>query len=862
MIFMDTPRSLAKIVQIVSADILSRARASIICCLAILLPAQVSAAEIPATDTAKTAAETDWVPSHLLTEEQRALMPWYCNGAYQQPLWLQALPAPVGASDNTDIATTASADNADYAESGGTTLQGDVIIRRGDGELKADLATLNKDQTLISLEGNVAIRQPGLLIKGSRGQSDLVTNQSELQDASFVIHSSSGARGQAREILRTANNQVSIKNGNFTRCEPGDNFWTLEGDQIDLKLNAGYGTARNVTIRVKDVPVFYAPYLKFPIQDQRTSGFLSPSLGHDSEGGSDLSISYYFNLAPNYDATYTPRSIWKRGLLNEAQARFLTPASENEINAAFMSKDDLFDDRDEILIDSGNSNPVNDFQAQDRWFVNLRHAGNWGKNFATTVRYNRVSDDDYLRDFGATVDSASAAGLTRGLDQSIGNRRTAALDQLAEVSYQNKNWNAVLRTQAYQTLESTAAENYERLPQMLVNYRNTASDWRFELDSEFVSFRRDNDALSGLAKIVGERMAIDSRIALKKKASWGFIEPAVFFKHRQYKLADTQPETNNNPKLSAPGISIDGGLYFDRTIEVQNRKLRQTLEPRMYFLWVSDKDQQDLPEFDAIRLTPSYRQLFRNDRFGGKDRVGDARQLTLGLTSHLFEQETGVERLKTSIGQVYYFQDRSVGLSSDPDGITNASNTSAIFSEIQVKLFRNLRINAMLEWDPTDNRTNRRNLTVRYTDSKRRIFNLGYSYTHEDVQNTRRYQNLEESDVSFLWPISGKWSLTGRWNFGWDENQTIESLLGIEYNDCCWRARMIYRRYLKDPRTLMVTTIENGSSTSQLVLDNRAETGIFIEFELKGLTTVGQRLDALLNESIIGYSKVDELYEH
>lgn len=830
-----------------------------------LMPRSVSAA--PATgavktdsafeDYRRTAAETDWVSLQSLNERERSALPWYCNGAYRQPDWLRAFQ--LSKADSGIPPTTASAEQADYRVDGETLLQGDVVIRQGDRELKANLARVNQAQDRVSLDGNVEVRQSDLLIKGVRGQVDLISSRGELENSSFVIHSA-GVRGRAKKIVHTEDNHILIEKGHFTRCEPDDNFWLLSGQEIDLRPDSGYGTASNVIIRVKDFPIFYVPYLRFPIGDDRTSGFLSPGFGHDSDGGTDISIPYYFNIAPDYDATYTARSIWKRGLLNEGQFRYMTARSQNEVNAAFLHEDDVYDDRDEIEITPPDTVLVGEMSRQDRWFLNVHHTGGWDRRLKSTIGYSLVSDDDYFHDIGASVGSSAVSQFVQGIDQSIGNRRTAALEQLGEITYRGNNWGAVIRAQGFQVLDSTAVESYERLPQVQINYRKSLSGWRFRLESEYVNFDRNNDELTGSARVVGERFAMDGQIDFPRRWLWGFIVPSVFYKHRSYELKDTAATVEISPDVSVPGVSLDAGLYFDRSVDFKNRKLEQTLEPRLFFLWVGEDDHEDLPVFDAIRLTPSFRQLFRNDRFGGKDRIGDARQLSVGLTSRLFEKATGVELLQASLGQIYYFKDRTVTLASDPVGIDNEADRSALFSQVKFNFPRNMRVDAMLEWDPLESRTNRGRISLRYTDNKQRIFNLGYNYTSAEVQKARRFQSLEESDISFLWPIKGNWSVTGRWNFGWDENQTIESLVGIEYNDCCWRARIAYRRYLKDPRVITVTNSSTGSSTT--VLDGRAETGIFFEFQLKGLTSLGRRLDTLLNESVIGYSNIDKLYEH
>jgi LPS-assembly protein len=296
-----------------------------------------------------------------------------------------------------------------------------------------------------------------------------------------------------------------------------------------------------------------------------------------------------------------------------------------------------------------------------------------------------------------------------------------------------------------------------------------------------------------------------------------------------------------------------------------NRAFQQTLEPRLYYLYVEFDEQADLPQFDATATTPSYSQLFRRNRFAGYDRLGDANQISLGISTSFLFSSTGAEFLRASIGQTYYFQDREVifrpSRSEDP-----TAESSPIFSQLRMALGSTMSLNTRLEWDPSEGRTNQGKLSFKYYPDERRILNVTYSYTNPEVKSlfVDGETNSKESDLSFFWPVYRNWSAIGRWNYGWNANQTIESLFGVEYNSCCWRFRVAFHRFLKSPRVITVTVDDPDSPTGQRTergLDRRSDTGIFFEFQLKGLADLGGSLDRLLEDSIPGYRAREERLE-
>jgi LPS-assembly protein len=379
----------------------------------------------------------------------------------------------------------------------------------------------------------------------------------------------------------------------------------------------------------------------------------------------------------------------------------------------------------------------------------------------------------------------------------------------------------------------------------------------------FARFDKGNFAAAqtpDLAAITGDRAIVATTLSYPVLRRWGFFTPAVELMHRQYNL-----DYNDNPlgagvdghqDLTTAIFNIDTGLYFDRPMQFGGRSLRQTLEPRLFYLYSEEKFQDDLPLFDVSPITPGFGQLFRNNRFTGADRVADANQLSLGLTTRLLDQKTGRQLLSASIGQIQYFADRGVNLAATlPPDITTPR--SPLFTEATLSPSDDIRIRAALEWEPRTNTTNRTHVSIKYSSEARRIINLGYSYTNPDIER-RDGVAQEESNISAIWPITGHWSGIGLWNFDLDRHQTLETLVGVEFNDCCWKSRLVLRRFTLQPQTVTLLVNDPSSATGLATIDtinNNVDTGVFFEVQFKGLATLGRRLDALLNETIPGYRR-------
>lgn len=776
----------------------------------------------------ESAAEQDWIPRQYQSD---STLPWHCDGRYEAP------PSFRTSASKTQDTIIVATDDALHVEDHSTTFNGRVQVDGQGRRINAAHITVDSVSEIATAHGPVSIREPGLLLKGDRASGNLFAGTGVMDNTTFLLHQNR-MRGKARMIVKKGDDTLEITDGTFTRCDPGSNLWAFEGKHIELKRTQGYGVARNATVRIKGVPIAYFPYIRFPLNDERYSGFLMPGLGHDSEGGTDIDVSYYLNLAPNYDTTYTLRSLWKRGLIHDLEARYLNELSSNFIDMAYLRGDDKLEES------LGTQT--------DRWLLYFNHVGLWTSRWRSAISFGALSDVDYLRDIGGDID-ASTQETYRNF-RSLGTN-IPALTRIGTLRYQGRGWSASLLARGYQSLNRNAARQYSALPQFTLRLNEKLSLFDFTLRGQLSRFDKDNDGLTGPLAIIGNRVVVDTKVSTSFRNAWGYVRPQAGAIYRKYSLDDVPIGTPTSSSLTTPFASLDTGVVFDRFFSYRGSELLQTLEPRLYFLYVNEDAQRDLPQFDAAASTPGFSTMFRWNRFSGYDRIGDAQQISVGLTSAVLNANSGAELVKASIGQIVYLADREVifrpGRLDDPQ-----AGSSPLFTQARFRIGR-FSLSGSYEWEPRDSRSNRGRLSLKYRDAtNRRILNFNYSYTNPDVQKPSRSQNAEETDLSFIWPLKGKWSVIGRWNFGWDNNQTIESLLGVEYNDCCWKTRLAFRRFQEQPRTVRLVVDDPAGGTQVIsALQYRADTGIFFEFQLKGLSTLGKRLDTLLEDSIPGYRR-------
>lgn len=695
---------------------------------------------------------------------------------------------------NAPISITADAVTAEL-DPETATFSGDVQLIQGSLELRAEQLKLDRISGQVTASGGILLSEPALRVAGSDASYQLKTRQGEINQASYripAIH----ARGDAVYAALIGDGVSRYRNISYTTCGPDSDDWLIEAKALELDHDEGLGTAKQAKLRFLGVPLLYVPTFTFPIDDRRRSGLLIPSIGYSNKTGADVSVPYYLNLAPNYDLTLVPRVLSKRGLMLGGEFRFLTDNTSGQLAAEFLS-----DDRE---IKVGDTRRGSASLTTQTWFNDRAEAA---------LRLNYVSDSDYFNDFGGSLAATSATHVER----------------TGEVAYHANTWDLVGRAQYYQTIDDTLApvdRPYSRLPQLLLDLEDPDGllGTTYHLDAEYVNFyRRDS--------VRGQRVDLFPAISLPLGDAWRYLEPKVGARYTGYRLRDAAPGANDAPSHLSGLFSVDGGLYFDRSASYFDTAATHTLEPRLYYLLVPSDNQDDQPVFDTAALDFNFDNLFRENRFAGADRFGDANQLTLALTSRMLGDASGEELLRASIGQILYFDDREVGLPGEPIG---DDSNSALVAEIDAALGGGWRSRAGLQWDPHDgsNGTIEQALAqINYRDRTRdRMFNASYRLRDGVIQQT---------DLAAIWPINENFSLIGRHNYSLRDDRLLEALAGIEYGQCCWRLRAIVRRYA------------TGTADD-------LNTAFLLQLELNGLGRLGANIDSALERGIYGYRSDDD----
>lgn len=744
-------------------------------------------------------ARLSWIPNALLSESQRGeCYNGLCSGFYYNP----PLPAVPGLPSD---AIHVLADSSRLTNDGRTEMLGSVRIRDGERLLEADRALLNSERTQLTLEGNIRVQEPEVLFLGDRAILDTVKTTADLQGVEYVVFSS-GIHGNTDRLQRFDSGLTRMTNTQFSSCEPGSQVWQMSADEFSIDQASGWGEARGATVRVADIPVIYVPYLRFPVDKRRMSGFLWPTIGLSDRNGLELAVPYYFNLAPHYDLTLTPRYMSERGPMLEGQFRYLTDIGIWDVSAAYLPGDNAF----------ARSNPE---QNDNRWFAQLRHEGGFGENWSSAIDFTRVSDIDYLRDINTS---------------SIQVKRNAHLQQRGEIRYSDANWLISTQMRGYQVLREGLVEPYRMLPRINISHlasRPNRINTLFTAD--IVGFDHDE-------KVRGARIYQEYGFNLPLASAGGFITPTVKYKQLSQRLRGT--EQQDLLSVDAPSVSLDAGLFFDRQLTWGDKQLNQSFEPRMFYLYTPFRDQSEFASFDATAMTFNYQQLFRERRSTSYDRLEDARQLSLGFTSRINDEATGRELLRLSFGQIYHFQPPRV-LANQQIFVdtTSRSDYAASFDYMVGPHWRH-SVNMVV--DSADQQISNAQWRSHYSAGET-IYNLGYSVRRDvpqridgDVLNRR----IEQVDLSAMAPIDERWKLMGRWQYDLVNKRSADKMVGFEYDSCCWKTQLLLRDYTEQ--------LFDGSL--------RKDTGVFVYFELKGLGGSGGSLQNVLGENIYGFRPIEQ----
>ena len=788
-----------------------------------------------------------YVPS-ILTSGEPALGVNQCAGAYQ----LAALDMPSAVSGTSGESgkfsdqefLRANLDQLSGQVGGDLRLEGNVSIALGQRRLATSLAEMDLPSQRLSFPQGVRISQPNLVIQGDRAQLTAATGAVEVEGVQMLL-ADVGLRGRGASMSQSADGSMLLKQGEFTRCEPNNNGWSLTAKSLEIKDGDVFATTKGTVLKIKSVPVFYAPYLRVPVNDQRQAGLLTPAIGYSSEDGLDLALPYYLNLAPNLDATIVPRVVTQRGVGLEGELRYLSPRQQSAIDLALLPRDDLyngvFDRRTFQALKNrqgGAANLPSNFAPVDRWLAAVDHFGQFGQ-VQTRVDFSRVSDRDYFRD----------------IDSNLGVSNPIDLQRLAEVAFVSPKLQVRLLSQGFQRLDELNTESYERAPQLLLNYQSPigSSIAIFGLNAQWADFKRNTTGLSGLTSAEGSRLHIEPSVRVGQHKSAGFWAAQAGYRYSQYQLdyADSVfagTVADIDPSREVAYLSVDAGLFFDRQFSFAGLTGTQTLEPRIYYLRQGYEDQDALPIFDSTSIALDYAQLFRGNRFVGLDRIGDADQITLGVTSRFLSALDGRELFSVSLGQIEQFSDPRV-LIANNQLANSLPESSALAGEISAHLSPHWQVIANEVWDYEQSQWQELGATVRYRGDNKHLFNVGF--------RRRAQYDIEQAELSFYWPISQKLGVMARWHYDVSDDRTVEGFGGLEYDDCCLRARLMVRQYLDNP----VFTGQFQQRNQAAFAGNdflRKDRSIYLQVVFKGLAGFGNKVDRILERGVRGYRPVSQ----
>lgn len=673
-------------------------------------------------------------------------------------------------------------------------LDGDVVIIQGSQRLLSDHSTYEHDTGAIEATGNVYIQQPGLRLVARSGRYNLETKEGALSDVTYRLSGDSNLRGTAEQAELLAERKTRYRDVTYTSCPPGRSDWSMRASRLRLDHAAGIGTARHARFRVRGVPVLYTPWMRFPIDDRRRSGFLVPAFGTSDRSGTDIRLPYYWNIAPNMDATFYPRYMSKRGGSLGVELRYLSSFQKLRLYAEGMPEDKLEPD------------------LGARGAIHVEQTGRLSRRWRTSIDFSGVSDNQYLSDFGDNLDVTSVRNLLRN----------------ADLIYSGAGYQVITRARSYQTVDETIpprAHPYAQLPHIELK----TSAIRFK-DLGEARLKAIYDYFEHAEKVHGNRVVAEPSISVPLRRSYGYLIPKARLYYHGYSLVGEDDDTPQRQSYLVPVLDLDGKLIFERQTRWFGDDSLQTLEPRLYYVYAPYVDQSDAPLFDTTALDFSFASLFRPNRFTGYDRIGDENRLTYALTSRTLDGDTGAELFRVSLGQIHYFGERLVQLRTNtPD----TDQTSSVAGEIAASIAEHWTARASFQWNPHKDvdAWEKRVLQLRYAPGDDRLLNLTYRTNLAQVAALR----YEDTDLSFRVPVTNDLKLVGRWLYSVLNTQTVEAFAGVEYGRCCWRLRLLGRH-------LKTTSDETGS------------TSIMLQLELAGLGSLGDSVDAFLERGIYGYN--------
>jgi len=703
-----------------------------------------------------------------------------------------------------DVPLFIEADRLQGRQDRDTEAEGNVWFRKRGQAVYTDWLRYDKPAGELAAHGDVRMELGADVVEGTRLRYNLESDRGVMENPRYTLHKTpepggpgalfreTDARGTAERILFEGPGQYRAERAEHTSCGPGNDDWYLRAGDLRIDKERDVGVARDASIVFLGTPIFYSPYLSFSLHQERKSGFITPHYGSTNTGGAEVTIPYYWNIAPNRDATLSSRIMTRRGVLAHGEFRYLEPTYLGEARA-------------EVLPDDNAKG------GERRQAYFLRHNQTLPSGWSGTLNLQRVSDDTYFTDLSTQIAVTSQvllpSDLTLGRGGTWGGAGSYGLSAVV---------------QRWQTLQPDPLQPvtppYSRQPQLtLTASRPEVLRSDFDVYGQYTTF--DHPTLT-----TGTRVVAYPSLSVPLQTAYATVTPKLGVNLTRY-LIDTNSAGFTDQSRTVPVFTTDSSVVFERPTTIGGAPFLQTLEPRLYYVYIPFQDQNAIPVFDSAQQDINFTSIYSENQFSGWDRINDANQLTLGVTSRFIGTDTGAERLRMGVAQRFYFENQQVTL---PGVAARTSTSSDLLAALSGAVAPHLRAEAGLQFNTESSQTQKFNVGARYQPAPGRVLNL----TYRETINT-----LRQTDFSTQWPVGRRWTGLARWNYSQQDHRTLEALVGAEYNADCWVLRVVAHRF--------ATTTQEAATT------------FFVQLELNGVSRIGSNPMDALRRNIGGYARLD-----
>lgn len=685
--------------------------------------------------------------------------------------------------------------------------EGSVRLRRRGQAVYADWLRYDQPEDEVNAQGHVHLEQRGDVVDGTKLRLNLDTERGAIENPKYQVQvNATRGRGEADRIMFEGQGKYRALGGSYTSCDVGDDDWFVRAGEFDIDKERQIGTARDASVMFLGVPILYSPYLSFSLDRQRKSGLLAPTFGSTGNSGHEFSLPYYWNIAPNRDATITPRVMTKRGVQLQNEFRYLDPLYRGEFRYEILPDDRVRD-------------------GETRSALSWIHTQSFSNGWNGSLNIQKVSDDNYFTDLSTQITATSQTLLPR----------TAVIAKGGNW-WNDGTWGFSTIVQRWQTLQTDPsnpiAPPYSNSQLNLVADKYSAGVTDFAFNGNFSDFTHPT-------LVDGKRTIAYPSISAPLQTSSAYLTPkaGLHLTHYDIDQTATAPATSLNRAL--PIFSAESGVVFERNTTLYSQGMLQTIEPKIYYVYIPTRNQDQIPVFDTGFQDINFATLYTENQFSGGDRINDANQVTVGVSSRLLQQDNGIERLRVGLAQRYYFQTQSVTL---PGVAPRGSNSSDLLAALSGSVAQHWTADAGWQYTTNFSQTQRLALGTRYQPEPGRVLNLSFRYANGATQpapvtpNPNNPSNtLRQVDIAGQWPLMGRLSTVARWNYSTADERLLEGLAGLEYDGGCWAFRVVAHSFA----TTATTTYRS----------------IFIQLELNGVSRIGSNPLDVLRRSISGYSR-------